>query len=180
MPDFNKILTPGNIDEGWVNAIVDIPEGSSLKVEYDREHGIFMLDRVEPDIFAKPVNYGFIPATKDADGDELDVLLICHEPLSTGILVKSKILGVFKFEDEGEIDDKIVCVPADDRNTGDAIKSLADLSPRWKAKIEFHFTHYKDFKKPGSGKVLGWGDVEEAKKIIRECIDRFEKEGFSK
>ena len=75
MPDFNKILTPGNPDEGWINAIVDIPQGSSLKIEYDREHGIFMLDRAEPAIFAKPVNYGFIPATKDEDGDELDVRL---------------------------------------------------------------------------------------------------------
>lgn len=180
MPDFNKILTPGNIDEGWVNAIVDIPEGSTLKIEYDREHGIFMLDRAEPAIFPKPVNYGFIPATKDTDGDELDVLLVCHEPIPTGVLVKSKILGIFNFEDDGEMDYKIVCVPADDRNTGDAINTLDDLGKRWKQKIEFHFAHYKDLKKPGTTKVLGWGDIEEAKKIIRECIDRFQKEGFSK
>ena len=79
------------------------------------EHGIFMLDRVEPAIFPKPVNYGFIPATKDEDGDELDVLLVCHEPIPTGVLVKSKVIGIFNFEDDGEMDYKIVCVPADDR-----------------------------------------------------------------
>jgi len=180
MPDFNKILTPGNIDEGWVNAIVDIPQGSSLKIEYDREHGIFMLDRAEPAIFAKPVNYGFIPATKDTDGDELDVLLVCHEPIPTGVLVKSKIIGIFNFEDGGDMDYKVVCVPADDRNTGDSINTLDDLGKRWKEQIEFHFTHYKDLKKPGTTKVLGWGDVEEAKKIIRECITLFKEEGFSK
>jgi len=138
------------------------------------------LDRVEPDIFAKPVNYGFIPATKDADGDELDILMVCHEPLMTGTYVQARIIGVFKFEDDGEIDDKIVCVSADDRNTGDQIKTLDDLGERWKKKIEFHFTHYKDFKKPGAGKVLGWGDAEEAKKIIHECITRYNEEGFSK
>lgn len=180
MPDFNKILTPGNVDEGWVNAIVDIPEGSSLKIEYDREHGIFMLDRAEPNIFPKPVNYGFIPGTKDTDGDELDVLLVAHEPIPTGVLVKSKIIGIFNFEDDGEMDYKIVCVPADDRNSGDAINSLEDLGKRWQQKIEFHFAHYKDLKKPGTTKVLGWGDVEEAKHIIHECIERFKKEGFSK
>lgn len=180
MPDFNTLLTPGNVKEGLVNAIVDIPQGSSLKVEYDREHGIFMLDRAEPTIFPKPVNYGFIPATKDTDGDELDVLLISEESIPTGIWVKSKVIGIFNFEDDGEMDYKIVCVPEDDRNTGDAIHSLDDLPLRWKQKIEFHFAHYKDLKKPGTTKVLGWGDVEEAKKIINECIERFQKEGFSK
>lgn len=180
MPDYNKLLTPGNLDEGWVNAIVDIPEGSSLKIEYDREHGIFMLDRVEPGVFPKPVNYGFIPATKDEDGDELDVLLVCAEPIPTGVLVKSKIIGIFNFEDDGEMDYKIVCVPADDRDTGDSIHSLDDLGKRWKEKIEFHFAHYKDLKKPGTTKVLGWGDTKEAVKIINECIARFKEEGFPK
>lgn len=178
MPDFNKIITPGNLEENWVNAVVDIPQGSSLKIEFDRKNGIFILDRVEPMIFAKPVNYGFIPQTKDTDGDELDVLLVCHEPIPTGVLVKSNILGIFNFEDDGEMDYKIVCVPSDDRNVGDNIKSLEDLGKRWQQQIEFHFAHYKDLKKPGTTKVLGWGGVEEAKEIINECINRFQNEGF--
>jgi inorganic pyrophosphatase len=78
------------------------------------------------------------------------------------------------------MDYKIVCVPADDRNTGDSINTLDDLGKRWQQQIEFHFTHYKDLKKPGTTKVLGWGDIAEAKKIIRECITRFKEEGFSK
>jgi inorganic pyrophosphatase len=180
MPDYNKILPPGNLEEGWVNAIIDIPEGSSLKIEYDRSHGIFILDRVEPNIFPKPVNYGFIPGTKDTDGDELDVLLVCHEPIPTGVRVKARIIGIFNFEDDSEMDYKIVCVPADDRNNGDSIKTLDDLGERWKQKIEFHFAHYKDLKKPGTTKVLGWGDTVDAKNIILECIERFKTEGFSK
>lgn len=180
MLDFNTILTPGDIENNRVNAIIDIPEGSSLKIEYDRTHGLFILDRVEPTIFSKPVNYGFIPQTKDTDGDELDVFVICDEPIPTGVLVPAKIIGIFNFEDDGDMDYKIVCVPADDRNTGDAISSLDDLPKRWKQKIEFHFAHYKDLKKPGTTKVLGWGDVDEAKTIIRECITRFKEEGFSK
>lgn len=178
MLDFNKILTPGDSEKGIINVVIDIPQGSSLKIEYDRVHGMFMLDRVEPDIFAKPVNYGFIPATKDTDGDELDALVICDEPIPTGTLVHARVLGVFNFEDDGEMDYKLVCVPADDRNTGDAIKTLDDVSPRWKQKIEFHFAHYKDLKKPGTTKVLGWGDIEEAKKVFHECVERFQKEGF--
>lgn len=175
MADFNKVLTPGDYENGLVNTVVEIPEGSINKIEWDRERAAFMLDRVEPAIFAKPCTYGFIPQTLDEDGDELDTLIVCDEPLSTGVWLEAKVIGVLKFEDDGEMDDKIVVVPADDRNTGDSIQTLDDLGKRWKEKIEFHFNHVKDLKKPGMTKVLGWGDVEEAKKIIKECIDRYGK-----
>ena len=97
-----------------------------------------------------------------------------------GVWLEARIIGIMNFEDDGEMDYKIVCVPADDRNSGDSINTLDDLGKRWKQKIEFHFGHYKDLKKPGTTKVLGWGDAEEAKKIIDECITRFKEEGFSK
>jgi len=170
--DFNQVLTPGDVDKGLVNTVVEIPEGSRLKVEWDREHAAFMLDRVEPAIFAKPCNYGFIPQTLDEDGDELDTLIICPEPLPTGVWLEAKIVGVMKFEDDGEVDDKVVVVPADNRDQGDWMKSIDD-DPVLKQKLEHHFTHYKDLKKPGSTIVKGWGDVEEAKAIIKSCIERW-------
>lgn len=173
MADFNQVLTTGDFQNGTVNTVVEIPEGSFLKVEWDRKRAAFMLDRVEPKIFAKPVNYGFIPQTLDDDGDELDTLIVCDEPLPTGIWLEAKIIGVLLFEDDGEMDHKVVLVPADDRNTGDSINSLEDLGDRWKQKIEHHFSHYKDLKKPGSTIVKGWGDVDEAKKVIKESIDRW-------
>ncbi len=172
MADFNKILTPGDVDDGLVNVVIEIPMGSSHKVEWNREKAVFQLDRVEPTIFAKPTNYGFIPQTLDEDGDELDALIITNEPLPTGIFLEAKIIGVMKFEDDGEVDDKIVVVPADDRNTGNAISSLADIE-QLKKQIEHHFNHYKDLKKPGSTIVKGWGDIEEAKAIIHEAIKRW-------
>ena len=172
MPDFNKVLTPGDIDGGVLNTVVEIPEGSRLKVEWDRQRAAFMLDRVEPRIFAKPCNYGFIPQTLDEDGDELDTLIVCPEPLPTGVWLEAKIIGVMKFEDDGEVDDKIVVVPADNRDDADAINSLSDI-PQLVKQLENHFTHYKDLKKPGSTKVLGWGDVEEAKQGIKQCIERY-------
>ena len=70
MADFNQVLTPGDYQNGIVNTVVEIPQGSSLKIEWDREKALFVLDRVEPAIYAKPVNYGFIPQTLDEDGDE--------------------------------------------------------------------------------------------------------------
>lgn len=171
MADFNKVLDPGDVNGGLVNTVVEIPEGSRLKVEWDRQRAAFMLDRVEPKIFAKPCNYGFIPQTLDEDGDELDTLIICPEPLTTGVWLEARIIGVLRFEDDGEVDDKVVVVPADNRDD-DRINSLDDI-PQLVKQLEYHFTHYKDLKKPGSTIVKGWGDVEEAKTIVKQCIDRY-------
>lgn len=97
-------------------------------------------------MFAKPTNYGFIPQTLDEDGDELDVLLLTDKPLGTGVYLEAKIIGVMKFVDDGEVDDKIVAVPADDRNNGNSINSLEDVPSQLIKQIEFHFNHYKDMK----------------------------------
>lgn len=175
MPDFNKVLTPGDIDKGIINVVVEIPEGSTLKIEYRRDTCTFEIDRVEPSIFAKPANYGFIPQTLDDDGDELDVLVICREKIPTGVHLQARIIGIMNFEDDGEMDHKVIAVPADDRDSGDRIKSLGDLGERWVQQVEYHFNHYKDLKKPGTTKVLGWGNVEEAKTIINECIESYSK-----
>lgn len=173
MADFNQVLETGDYQEGVVNTVVEIPKGSSLKVEWDRKRACFMLDRVEPAIFAKPCNYGFIPQTLDEDGDELDTLVVTDEPVPTGVWMEARIIGVLNFIDDGEADHKVVVVPADDRHTGNAIKSLDDLGERWKQQVEHHFTHYKDLKKPGSTVVEGWGDVEAAKAVIAESIERY-------
>lgn len=173
MADFNKILGPGDIDGGVINVVIEIPTGSTHKIEWNRELAVFQLDRVEPAIFAKPTNYGFIPQTLDEDGDELDALVITTEPLTTGIFLEATVIGVLRFVDDGEVDDKVIVVPADDRHTGNAIKSLEDLPKQLLAQIEHHFTHYKDLKKPGSTVVNGFGDVEEAKKIIHEAVERW-------
>lgn len=175
MPDFNKVLTAGRVGAGIINTVIEIPEGSCLKIEWNRGLAGFQLDRVEPAIFAKPVNYGFIPQTLDDDGDELDTLVVCDEPLPTGVFLEARILGVLQFEDDGEMDHKVVCVPADDRNNGSRYQILDDLGEAWKKRLEHHFTHYKDLKKPGSTKVLGWGGIDEAKKIINECLERYKK-----
>ncbi len=173
MADFNQILDVGDVEGGIINVVVEIPEGSTHKIEWDRKHATMKLDRIEPQIFAKPTNYGFIPQTLDEDGDELDALIITRTPLSTGIYLKARVIGVMKFVDDGEVDDKIVVVPADDRDTGNAIKTLADLPAQLIKQIEFHFNHYKDLKKAGTTQVTHWGDIEEAKNVIKESQARW-------
>lgn len=173
MTDFNKVLAPGDVDGGEINVVVEIPAGSSHKIEWNRELALMQLDRVDPAIFAKPTNYGFIPQTLDEDGDELDALIITDQPLPTGIFLTAKVIGVMQFEDDGEVDDKIIVVPADDRNTGNAIASLEDLPSQLIKQIEHHFTRYKDLKKPGSTVVKGFAGIDEAKAIIHSSIERW-------
>ena len=173
MADFNKVLTPGDYQNDELNVVIEIPTGSNHKIEWDREHACFMLDRVEPVAFAKPCNYGFIPQTIDEDGDELDALVITDQPLTTGIWLKTRILGVMKFVDGGEVDDKIIVVPEDDRNNGDKYQTLEDLPKQLIEQIRFHFNHYKDLKKPGTTEVKEFADVKTAKKVIEASIARY-------
>ena len=176
MADFNQIFDAGDYQNGTINVVVEIPAGSNHKIEWDRRLGVMRLDRVEPQIFAKPTNYGFIPQTLDEDGDELDVLLVTDSPLTTGIVVNAKIIGVMKFVDDGEVDDKIIAVPSDDRNNGDAIQTLEDIPAQLIKQIEFHFNRYKDLKKPGSTVVKSFDGAEEAQQVIAEAIRRWNEQ----
>jgi inorganic pyrophosphatase len=174
MADFNQILTPGDYQNGTINVVVELGTGSNHKIEWRRDLACFMLDRIEPDAFPKPTNYGFIPQTLDEDGDELDVLLITDQPLTTGIFTEARILGVMKFEDDGEVDDKIIAVVSDDRNSGDHYQTLEDLPKRLIEKIEFHFSHYKDLKKPGTTIVKGFEGLDSAKTVVQDAIKRWQ------
>lgn len=176
MADFNKILDAGDVDGGIINVVVEIPAGSNHKIEWNRKLAVMQLDRVEPEIFAKPTNYGFIPQTLDEDGDELDALIITDQPLSTGIFLEARILGVMKFVDDGEVDDKIIVVPADDRNNANAYQTLDDLPKQLIKQIEFHFSHYKDLKKAGTTKVVAFEGIEEAKQAIKESQKRWKEQ----
>ena len=173
MADFNKILEPGDYKNGEINVVIEVPVGSTQKIEWNRDLAIFELDRVEPSAFVKPANYGFIPQTLDEDGDELDVMVVTSGAIPTGVYLKARVLGVMKFSDDGEVDDKIIAVPVDDRDNDDMYEKLEDLPKRLLEQIEHHFNHYKDLYKPGSTKVEGFYGFDEAKKVIAEAIERW-------
>ena len=171
MVDFDKMLTPGDIEGGIVNVVVEIPIGSPNKIEWHREKTAFQLDRVEPLKFSEPSNYGFIPHTLNEDGNELDALIVSDESIPTGTVCKAKIIGVMKFEDEGDIDDKIIVVPVDDQNNGNVMNTLSDIPKQKIDQITYYFAHYKDMIKLNCTIVRGWGDISEAKNIIYKSIE---------
>ncbi len=160
--------------EEVLNAIVEANTGTINKYETITESGQLKLDRVGYSSLAYPFAYGAIPMTWDFDNDPLDVEIVnVIEPLVPGCLVEARIIGVMKFLDGGEVDDKIIAVLADDRRS-DHIKSIEDLGEQFKKETTYFWEHIKFLKKPGTGVTQGFFDKEEALKVIQECSTRYQ------
>lgn len=156
-----------------VNTIVEINSGTLNKYETITESGQLKLDRVGYSSLAYPFTYGAIPQTWDYDNDPLDVEVVnVMEPLVPGCLVEARIIGVMKFEDTGEIDDKIIAVLSDDRRS-DHIQSVDDLGEQFKKETSYYWEHIKHLKKPGTGIIKGFFDKNEAIKVVKECQERY-------
>lgn len=163
-------------EEGVVNAIIEINSGSINKYEIITESGQLKLDRVGYSSLSYPFAYGAIPKTWDQDGDPLDIEIVgVTEPLVPGSLVEARIIGIMKFSDGGEVDDKVIAVLKDDKRM-DHITSLGQLGEHFIKETTYYWEHYKDLKKPGTCKVEGFFDTAEAVKIVDECVDRYEKD----
>lgn len=177
MPNLLHLLSPwANEEKRVLNGLIEINAGSINKYEFITETGHMKLDRVGYSTLAYPTAYGLIPQTWDQDNDMLDIL-VAHvtEPLIPGSLAEVRVIGIMKFEDGGEIDDKVICVLADDKRV-DHIKSYTDLGEHWAKETAHYFEFYKHLKKPGTCKVLGFFDADEAVKIVHECTERYQTE----
>lgn len=154
-----------------VYAVIEIPEGSVNKYEYDKNLGIFKLDRRLYSPVHYPGDYGFIPSTHAADGDPLDVLVLVHDPTFTGCLIEARPVGVLEMSDQGKRDEKILAVAANNprHNT---VKNYTDVYEHVLKEITHFFSIYKDLEGKRT-KMLGWSDVERAKQIITESHDRY-------
>ncbi|MDQ1344174.1 MAG: inorganic pyrophosphatase [Patescibacteria group bacterium] len=171
-------VLPAFADEGEnrLNAIVEVSAGSINKYEIITEAGILKLDRVGYSSLSYPFTYGAIPRTWDLDGDPLDICIVgVTEPLVPGSLVEARIVGVMKFVDGGEVDDKIIAVLADDKRV-DHLQSIDDLGDYWKKETEHYWEFYKHLKKPGTGSVEGFFGIDEAVAVVKECEERYEQD----
>jgi inorganic pyrophosphatase len=171
-------VLPAFADESKLrlNALVEINSGTINKYEIITESGQLKLDRVGYSSLAYPFAYGAIPCTWDHDDDALDIEIVgVIEPLTPGCLVEARIIGIMKFDDSWEIDDKVIAVLADDKRM-DHITSYEQLWAHWQKETIYYWEHYKDLKKMDCCKCNGFFGVEEAVKIIKECEERYEKE----
>src|SRR5699024_7913194 len=123
---------------------------------------------------AYPADYGFIDHTLGEDGDPLDALVLLPESVFPGVIVKARILGVFKMTDEAGGDDKLLCVVDDPRS--ERYQDITDVEQHIKDEIEHFFTRYKDLEPNKEVTGSGWGDKTQAEEIYQESIERYGKE----
>jgi len=146
--DISKLSAGKNPPEE-VNVFVEIPQGSAVKYELDKETGFMTVDRFGYTAMAYPFNYGFILSTHAEDGDPVDVLVISTYRVDPGCVIPVRPIGLLEMEDEAGIDTKILAVPTKKVDPFYAnINDITDLDETTKAKIKHYFDHYKELE-PG-------------------------------
>jgi len=157
-----------------VNVIVEVPVGGEpIKYEMDKEAGTLVVDRFLYTSMRYPGNYGFVPHTLSGDGDPLDVLIANQRAIVPGAVVAVRPLGVVLMQDEAGLDEKIVAVPVSRLTRRyETVRDYTQLPDITIKQIEHFFAHYKDLEDHKWVKLLGWGNVDEAKKLILDGIAR--------
>jgi len=150
-----------------LHALIEIPQGSRNKYEYDPGLGRMVLDRTLWTSVVYPADYGFLIDTLGRDGDPVDALVLVAEPTFPGCVIPVEPLGVFEMHDEKGEDDKVLCVPFKDpkwsrmHDIGDIRVSLLD-------EIAHFFDVYKDLEHGAGTEVGGWRNRAYADEIIAE------------
>lgn len=111
-----------------INAVIEIPYGSNIKYEIDKDSGAIMVDRVMASAMFYPANYGFIANTLADDGDPVDILVLNEYPIQAGAVIPCRLIGVLIMEDESGMDEKLLAVPNSKIDARyDNIKTYTDL-----------------------------------------------------
>jgi inorganic pyrophosphatase len=157
-----------------VNVVVEVPVGGEpIKYEMDKASGTLVVDRFLYTSMRYPGNYGFIPHTLSDDGDPCDVLIANQRGIVPGAVVAVRPVGVLRMQDEAGGDEKILAVPVSRLTRRyEKVLNYTDLPQITLQQIEHFFQHYKDLETTKWVKVTGWGDAEEASKLIVEAIER--------
>ncbi|OGH11251.1 MAG: inorganic pyrophosphatase [Candidatus Levybacteria bacterium RIFCSPHIGHO2_01_FULL_36_15] len=154
-----------------VNVLIEIPKGSSVKYELDKESNVVFVDRFLYTAMYFPFNYGFIPNTLSPDGDPSDVLVLCEHTVAPGVVIPVKPIGMLEMEDESGLDAKIIAVPTlkIDPFFG-AYQDITEIPEALKNKIKHFFENYKTLEPGKWVKLKEWKDKEVAFKEIKKAF----------
>lgn len=164
-------IAPERISTEDFLAVIEIKKGSKKKYELDKATGCIILDRILYTSMQYPANYGFIPRTLSEDGDPLDVLVLCNEPIDPLVLVQCYPIGVLTMLDSGEQDEKIIAIPFKDP-TYNTYHSIEELPRHLFDEMRHFFSVYKQLE----GKTTAVDEIKgraEAIEIINRSIARY-------
>ena len=154
-----------------INAVIEIPYGSNIKYEIDKESGAVMVDRVMYSAMFYPANYGFVPNTLSEDGDPADVLVLNEYPLQAGSVIPCRLIGVLLMEDESGLDEKLLAVPVSKIDPRyEKIQTLQDLPQITLDRIKNFFETYKILEPNKWVKVKEYQGKQEAEQILQKAI----------
>jgi inorganic pyrophosphatase len=164
-------VTPGGRLPGEFMTVIEIPMGSSVKYELDKETGMLRLDRILYSAVYYPANYGFIPQTLAEDGDPLDVLVLCQEPVAPLTLVNARAIGLMTMIDAGKKDHKILAVAVDDPEYN-GFREANELPPHRLSLLRRFFQDYKTLE----GKAVEVDEFQPAdatKPVIEDSLTQY-------
>ena len=164
-------ISPVRIKPESFYAVIEITKGSKNKYELDKETGMMRLDRILYTSTHYPANYGFIPRTYAEDGDPLDVLVLCSEPINPASLVCCTPIGVLSMMDDGSVDHKIIAVPEHDP-VYNTYGNIADLPGHVSNEIMHFFSVYKTLEGKETA-IEAVNGAAEAVKIIANDIEAY-------
>jgi len=150
---------------GEAVVFVEIPAGSRNKYEWDDELGGLVLDRRLFTAMTYPADYGFVEGTLAEDGDPLDALVLVSDATFPGCRIRVRTLGVFHMSDEKGPDEKLLCVPLDDLSF-ERVADIHDVQSELRDEIEHFFQRYKDLEPSKETETRGWGNRDQAEKIL--------------
>jgi inorganic pyrophosphatase len=168
-------ISAGDNPPDEINVIVEIPSGSSVKYEVDKATGAVFVDRFLSTATHYPFNYGFIPKTREEDGDPLDVLVLTQLSVFPNTVIRSRPVGLLLTEDENGQDAKVIAAPAKAIDPYyQEIEDLDQIPEFLRNQIEHFFKHYKELEPTKFVKVVRWESRDAARKRIREALKLFQ------
>jgi inorganic pyrophosphatase len=152
-------------------SVIEIPKGSKIKYELDKPSGFIKVDRILFSSVHYPANYGFVPRTYCDDKDPLDILVLGQEPVAPLSLLRAKVIGAMRMRDQGESDDKLIAVHADDPEYNH-YENIADLPPHRMSEVKRFFEDYKALENK-TVVIDGFLGPQEAKAILTDAINLY-------
>jgi|GEM_PF-65699 len=167
-------LTPGPKPPDLMYVVVESPKASRNKYEYSKSIAHIELDRVLYSPLHFPGDYGFIPQTYFEDGDPVDVLVMTNNPTFPGCVITARPIGMFKMIDKGELDYKILAVPANDPSFNE-YWDVSNIPTHFPKEMAHFFMVYKQLEGT-SVTNEGWVGVNETKDTILSSIENYKRE----